>query len=294
MIKSMTGFGKEEANSKSGTIKIELRTVNHKFLDMSVKLPDGLLGFEDRVRGMIGRFVRRGRVNLSLIYEDGVNVTEKIVVDEKIARAYYRQLLGLKKNIHLEGSIRLEHIISLPGVITYEAKAALPENIWPCIEAALKKALKKLNESRLKEGMAICVDLKKRVKNIEKQTTLIKTRAKINIKLYRKRLKKSISEILGTSAARFDKGRLEQEVALYAKNSDVTEEITRILAHTRSLRDSIEKDIELGKKLDFIAQELNREVNTIGSKASDFKISQKVIQVKSEIDKLREQAKNIE
>lgn len=294
MIKSMTGFGKGEAKSRLGTVKVEVRTVNHKFLEMSTKLPDGLLGFEDRIREICGNFVRRGKVNLNLIYEDGLDSADKIVVDEKLAKKYYRELSNLKKKIDLEGSIRLDQIITLPGVITYEPRGALPTKIWSCIQRALEEALKNLDVSRVKEGRVLYKDIKKRIRNIEKATAVIKERSSINIKLYKEKLASRIKEISSGSVTTFDKGRLEQEVALYAKNSDVTEEITRISAHVRNLKDTIERYVEVGKELDFIAQELNREINTIGSKASDFKIAKKVIQIKSEVEKVREQAKNIE
>lgn len=294
MIKSMTGFGKGEARDKFGRVKLEVRTVNHKFLEVSAKLPEGLLDFEDKIRETVTRFVRRGKVNLNLIYEDGFDSADKIVVDEKLAKAYYKMLTGLKRKISLEGSIRLDQLITLPGVITYEPKGILTLKIWPRIERALKEAFENLDKSRLKEGKRLCIDLKKRIWHIQRAISVIKERSKINVKLYKERLRASIKEVSGASMKTFDKGRLEQEVALYAKNSDITEEVIRISAHTENIKDILENDAEVGKKLDFIAQELNREVNTIGSKASDFKISQKVIQIKSEVEKLREQAKNIE
>jgi uncharacterized protein (TIGR00255 family) len=294
MIKSMTGFGKGEAKGKFGRIKAEVRTVNHKFLEISTKLPEGLLDFEDRIREIASKFVKRGKANLNLVYEDGLDSADKVVVDEKLAAAYYKMLSALKKKIRLEGSIRMDQLIMLPGVITYEPKKGLSQKIWPSVEEALREAFRDLDRFRAKEGRALYTDLKKRIGYIEKAMSVIKERSKINVKLYKERLKDSIKEVSGKSMKMFDKARLEQEVALYAKNSDVTEEVTRISAHLKNLADTLENGLEVGKKLDFIAQELNREINTIGSKASDFKISQKVIQVKSEIEKLREQAKNIE
>lgn len=293
MIKSMTGFGKGQAENKFGGIKVETRSVNHKFLEISVKLPESLLDFEDRTREIAGRFVKRGKVNVNIIHEDGSGSAETIAVDEKLAAAYYRMLMNLKKKIRLEGSVRLDQIITLPGVIRCEPKGAISIKLWPCVEQALTKALKDLDASRQKEGRAIYADLKKRIVHVEKALTLIKERSRINVRMYKEKLKKSIRQ-LSNEAAKFDKGKLEEEVALYAKNSDVTEEITRIAAHVKNLEDTLTNGREVGKKLDFIAQELNREINTVGSKAGDFKISQKVIQVKSEIEKLREQAKNIE
>ena len=294
MIKSMTGFGKGEAGQKRAKMKAEVRSVNHKFLEITAKLPEGLLDLEDRIREVISRFVKRGKVNLNLIHEDGLDSADKIVVDEKIAMAYYKMLQALKKKIPLEGSIRLDQLIALPGVVKYEPKAVLPLDIWRLVEKALIEACENLNRARIKEGNALHVDLKKRVGLMKKAMAVIKDRSKVNVKMYKNRLKDSIKDLSGPSARPFDKGRLEQEVALYAKDSDVTEEIIRIKAHLDNLKDCLEKDSEVGKKLDFIAQELNREINTIGSKASDFKISHRAIQLKSEVDKLREQAKNIE
>ncbi|MCX5716465.1 MAG: YicC family protein [Candidatus Omnitrophica bacterium] len=294
MIKSMTGFGKGEAKGRSGTVKAEIRAINHKFLEIGIKLPEGIASLEDKIRELAQGYVCRGKVNINIAYEDGLGAADKISVDEKLAKAYYRQLNGLKKKIKLEGSIRLDQLIALPGVITYEPKKAAAHDAWPAAQAALRKAFRSLDSSRLKEGRALQADLKKRIKNIEGAIKVIGGREKINTDLYRERLKKSIKELSKGVVKDFDKGRLEQEVAMYAKNSDITEEITRLSAHMKNLRETVEKDAEAGKKLDFIAQELNREANTVGSKVSDFKISKKVIQIKSEIEKLREQAKNIE
>ncbi|MEI8175453.1 MAG: YicC/YloC family endoribonuclease [Candidatus Omnitrophota bacterium] len=294
MIRSMTGFGRGAAKGKYGTFKAEIRSVNHKFLELSVKMPETLSLFEDKAREVTAGSIKRGKAYLSVFHDDGVSSADKIVVDEKIARSYYQQLMGLKKKINAEGSIRLDQIIMLPGVIKYEHKEIAPAKLWPFVAEALAKALRDLNGFRDKEGRAILTDLKTRVKIMRAATAVIQERSKINVKAYRARLKTSIGELSKTETAGFDKGRLEQEVALYAKNSDIAEEITRISAHLDNLLDTLADDPEPGKKIDFIAQELNREINTVGSKASDFKIAQKVIQVKSEIDKLREQAKNIE
>jgi uncharacterized protein (TIGR00255 family) len=290
----MTGFGKGEARGKAGMVKADVRTVNHKFLEIGIKLPEGLLGLEDRIRELAQQHVRRGKVNINIAYEDGLEAADKICVDQRLAKVYYKQLSGLKKKMRLDGSIRLDQLISLPGVITYEPKKAHAADVWGPIQAALGQAFRALDRARLKEGMALYADLKKRVRIIEKAIEVIKGRTKINTDLYREKLKKSINELSKGIVRDFDKGRLEQEVALYAKNSDISEEITRLCAHMRNLSDTVEKDDEAGKKLDFIAQELNREANTVGSKVSDFKISKKVIQIKGEIEKLREQAKNIE
>ena len=214
MIKSMTGFGKGEADSRNGKVKAEVRTVNHKFLDVSTKLPDGLLGFEDKIREMIAKFVKRGKVNLNLVYENHIDSADKIVVDEKLAKTYYKLLTALKKKMDLEGSIRLDQLIALPGVITYEPKGVFPAKIWPFVEKAVKRAFEDLKVSRLREGRALSEDIKKRIRLIKAAMGVIKDRSKVNVKLYRNRLKNSTMEVSKGSAEGFDKTRFEQEVAL--------------------------------------------------------------------------------
>ncbi|MFH1848321.1 MAG: YicC/YloC family endoribonuclease [Candidatus Omnitrophota bacterium] len=293
MIKSMTGFGKGETTSPFGAVKAEIRTINHKFLDAFIKLPEGLSVFEEKVRTLVQRRVKRGKANLNITVDETSGASIKIVIDEKLAKSYHKQLLLLKKELGLEGGIKIEQIMALPGLIKHEAKGIDPQKAWPYVEKAINSACGSLDRSRLKEGAVIYKDLKKRTGSIKKAVAVIDNRSSINIQLYKKRLSKTIKKLSGSTMS-FDKNRLEQEVALFAKNCDVTEEITRIRGHLKNVSDTLSQNGEAGKKLDFIAQELHREVNTIGAKASDLKISQKVIQIKSEVEKLREQAKNIE
>jgi len=292
MIKSMTGFGRGEAKFKNGKLTIEIKTINHKFFDETLRLPNGITAFEDRIKEILQRKIKRGKINLNLIYDGKSLKNESISINEKTARNYYTELLKLKKGLGLKDEITTKDIIMLPGVLSYEALDKNLEKFWPKVKEALENALDRLIVDREKEGKALKADLTSRSKKIDKMLSGIKSRAHLNIGEYRKRFAERIKDLTG--GREIDMGRLEMEVAIFAKNCDISEEITRIKNHLSNFNKTISGSGEVGKKLDFIAQELHREVNTIGSKASDFKISKNVIEAKGEIEKIREQAKNLE
>ena len=292
MIKSMTGFGKGETKFKGGVIIAEVKTVNHKFFDASLKLPESIAPFEDRIKEVLQKKVQRGKINVNIIYDNRGSKSEIITINKKLAKNYYTELVGLKKHLGLKDSLGMREMVGLPGVINYEVTQAGLSDMWPKIEKALLSALSNLVADREKEGRATYHDFCKIIDNITKLLALIKSRAHINIKEYREKFAERIKDL--TSGRNIDKGRLEMEVAIFAKNSDISEEIARLKNHIANLKRTISLNGEAGKKIDFIAQELHREINTIGSKSSDFKISKNAIDIKSEIEKIREQAKNIE
>jgi uncharacterized protein (TIGR00255 family) len=292
LIQSMTGFGRGEAAFKNGKVTIEIKTVNHKFFDATLKLPNGISAFEDKIKEILQKKVNRGKVNLNLIYDGVLLKAEKIAINRKTARNYYDELTRLKRYLGLKDEVTTKDLVALPGVLTYVALDENLSKLWPTVKAALDKALDKLTRDREKEGRSTYLDLMKRAKNIEGMMAVIKSRAHLNIDEYRKRFADRVKDLTG--GRDIDRGRLEMEVAIYAKNSDISEEIARLKNHLSNFMKTIAGDGEVGKKIDFIAQELHRETNTIGSKASDFKISKNVIEVKGEIEKIREQAKNLE
>lgn len=292
MIRSMTGFGKGEAKFKNGQVVVEIKTVNHKFFDASLKLPETIAPFEDRIKEILQKKISRGKVNVSVIYDNRASKEEVITINRKLARSYYNGLSGLQKHLGLKDAVEMKDLIMLPGVINYEATEEALAMVWPKVEKALASAIEALVVDREKEGRAIYRDFCKRLDFIAKLLIEIKARSHLNIQEYRTRLAERVKDL--TSGREIDKGRLEMEVAIFAKNSDITEEIMRLKNHLVNFRKSIAANGEAGKKIDFIAQELHREINTVGSKASDFKISKDVIEIKSEIEKIREQAKNIE
>jgi len=292
MIKSMTGFGKGECKFKGGSVIAEIKTVNHKFFDASLKLPETIAPFEDRIKDALQKKVQRGKINVNIIYDNKVRRDETITINKKLAKSYYAGLVGLKKHLGLKDILGMKDMVALPGVINYEVTQTGLSDLWPKVEKALSSAVNDLIRDREKEGQATCRDLSGRINNIAGLLDEIKSRAHLNIKEYRNKFAERIKDL--TRGHAIDKGRLEMEVAIFAKNSDISEEIARLKNHLSNLKRTISLNGEAGKKIDFIAQELHREINTIGSKSGDFKISKNVIEIKSEIEKIREQAKNIE
>lgn len=292
MIKSMTGFGKGESKFEGGQIIVEIKTVNHKFFDASLKLPETIAPFEDRVKEVLQKRINRGKVSVNIIYDNSLSRDEVITINKKLAKSYYSGLIGLKKYLGLKEPLEIKDLIMLPGVINYAATQKNLAFLWPKIDKALNAAVTSLLADREKEGRAIYRDFCRRIDAVAKMLYEIKSRSHLNIKEYRQRFADRIRDL--ASGREIDKGRLEMEVAIFAKNSDISEEIARLKNHLANFKRTISSNGEAGKKIDFIAQELHREINTVGSKSSDFKISKNVIEIKSEIEKVREQAKNIE
>jgi len=292
MAISMTGFGRGEAKGKWGAVVIEARSLNHRYLEVSSRFPSSLQSLEDRVRDLLSKKIRRGRVTLSISFEKDGELGGLARVDEKKVRRYYETLSSLKKDLGLKGEVELGDLLSLPDVVRVETNSSEIEEIWSQVREALEKAVSQLVEMRETEGKALTNDLLRRVVLIEKEVTKVTRRSPSVLKQYRTRLLERIKELLG--AEKVDRNRLEQEVVFFAENSDIAEELTRIGAHLESFKKALSLKEEVGRKLDFIAQELQRESNTIGQKSRDFEISQSVIQMKGEIDRIREQIQNVE
>ncbi|MBP7055257.1 MAG: YicC family protein [Candidatus Omnitrophica bacterium] len=292
MIRSMTGFGRGHANIDGGAIAVEIKTVNHKFFDATLKLPPGLAMFEDDIKEILQKHIKRGKVSLNMVCDGKLFKAEKVSINRDAARAYYEELKSLKKSLGLQEAISIKDIIVLPGVLSVDAAGRITGQLWPQVKKALEAAITNLLKDRIKEGKSLYKDLSTRSKHIKAMLAIIRSRAHLNIEEYRKRFAERIRDLTGGND--INMGRLEMEVAIYAKNSDIAEEITRLQNHLANFDKTITANDEVGKKLDFIAQELHRETNTIGSKASDFKISKHVIEIKGEIEKIREQAKNLE
>lgn len=292
MIRSMTGFGKGEVQTKFGFFSAEIKTLNHKFLEITFKLPNSLAIFDDKVKTLVKNRIKRGKIYLNLIHETAEGGTGNIFIDENLARSYSSGLKRLRKKLNIKDPIRLADIVSFPGVINYKLAGKGTAKMWPFVKEVIEEALKKLVKDREKEGNALFKDLIRRINKVNRIVSNIKNKAASNVQKYKKKLEDRIKELSG--GYHIDAGRLEVEVALFAKNSDVTEELTRLNNHIHNFTRTIRKDSEVGKKLDFIAQELHREINTIGAKSSGFNVSSGVIEVKTEIEKIREQLKNIE
>ncbi len=293
MIRSMTGFGRGETSAPKGKIRVEIRTLNHRFFELSDRLPENFLAFEDKIRAEVAKKIKRGKVNLSLTYEGPKKSSPGFVIDKKLAANYKNLLIDLQRSLKLRGDISFSHIINLPNVITIEEGPKEEIKLWPNVKSALDKALASLVRMREEEGKSLRNDIIKRKTTILKEISSIEHRSKLAFKEYRIRLLKKIKE-LSLGKISLDKGRIELEVALFAKNSDVSEELTRLKAHLGSIEEALGREDEVGRKLDFIAQELHREINTVGQKTSDYRISQLAIAIKGEVEKIKEQVQNIE
>ncbi|MFH1846585.1 MAG: YicC/YloC family endoribonuclease [Candidatus Omnitrophota bacterium] len=293
-IKSMTGFGRESVKSPYGRITAEIKTLNHRSLSVTCNPFNGLFLLEERTKELLESKVFRGKIFVRISLEEAgqkKNI-EKVRVNESLAEEYLTKIRKLQKKLGLNGDVQIQELISLPGVVGDKTEQK-EENIWPHVRTALQKAIKKLVKYREEEGARLARDFRGRISGIQKSIKEVKKYEEKGIEDYRKKLIRSIREIAENVDA--DKSRLETEVASFAKNCDIAEEVTRleghIIAYIKTMKD-VKTDI--GKKLDFIAQEMQREANTIGAKASDFRVSKAVIDIKSEIEKMREQIKNIE
>jgi len=292
MIRSMTGFGKGTCPFKNGEVNTEVKTLNHKFLELSTRLPNNLDIFENKIRQMVQKDLKRGKIYISVFVEKKEDPRKKISVNKKAVKEYKRVIGELNRSLGYKGEISIDKIISMPDVIRYETETEDITKYWPYINKSLNQAIKKAVVMREKEGQYLFNDLKSRAKLIEKALIRIKKRAPLVVQKYRQKLWKVLKGASGD--VREDEERLEREVAVFAKSCDISEEVVRMYSHVESFIQGLNSKQEVGRKLDFIAQELHREVNTVGSKASDFKIQQDVIKIKGEIDKIREQVQNIE
>ncbi len=294
-IRSMTGFGQSSVRSPYGTINTEIKTLNHKSLSITCGAFNGFFFIEERIKSLIEPEIMRGKVFVNITKEDNIKRTyvPKAKINENAAKEYLRQITKMQKQLGVKGEVRIQDLLMFPGVIEQNTDEKDEEKVWPYIKKASEEALAKLMKYREEEGAKLAEDLLMRVKKIQGAVNDIKKHAKESVEGYRKKLSTMIKT--ATDKEELDRTKLEDEVALFARNCDITEEITRLEHHTASCRNILERERnEAGKKMDFIAQEMHRETNTIGSKSSDYRISSAVIEIKSEIEKIREQLRNIE
>ena len=293
MLRSMTGFGKGVSESRLGTANVEIKSLNCKFFEVVSKLPPNLTIFEDKIRELLQKRVSRGRLTLFLSYGSKVSKGDEVHIDKKIAKQYYDSIRALQKILGISGNVSLEQIVSLPGVISYHPQEDDAKKLWPLVSKSLVTAVEDLTRSKSREGKMLGKNLRQIVKTIEVALGKIKKRVPLVVCDYKKRLKKNVKALTG-SVRIHSPERVEEEAAIFARNCDITEEIHRICAHIAGFRKILQNSGEAGRRLDFVAQEMYREANTIGAKANDFFIAKEVIKIKSQIEKVREQVQNVE
>ena len=292
MIKSMTGFGQGAGGVTPFKWGVELRSWNHRFFECSTRLPNILSGLDDKIRDLVHRHIKRGKINVSITLRSKQAETNGLVLDEKKIDSYIRAMKRIQKKYQLSGPVNVNALFSVPSLFTVDHKEYTVEHYWSGLRSVLEHAVKGLLQAKTKEGHVLTQDLKKRIDVIERSIKHIESFAQRIPEERKKRLKERLTEL--THDIPIDAIRMEQEVALLAEHNDITEELVRAKHHLDYFKKSLAASEEVGKKLDFIAQEIHREVNTIGSKAQDFGIAEEVIKIKSELEKIREQIQNIE
>lgn len=292
MIKSMTGFGRGEAQDDTKKFTVEMKSVNHRFSEIVVRMPKFYSSLEDKIRKIIQQQVSRGRVDVFISYEEVGTKTKQVKVDKELALAYHNALRELEGTLNKQANQSLMDIARFPDVLKVEEDEEDLEKEWQVLKKAVEKAANQLVEMRGVEGAKLKKDLQERVETIGRINEEIKERSPKVVEEYKERLGSRIKELLGD--VQIDETRLVNEVAFFADRCSITEETVRLQSHLDQIKESLNSHEAVGRKQDFLVQELYREINTIGSKANDMEIAAMVISAKSEIEKIREQVQNIE
>jgi uncharacterized protein (TIGR00255 family) len=293
-MKSMTGYGRGESAQDGFKLTVELSSVNRKQAEISVAMPRELELLEAPLREVIHRAVARGRVNVRVsLHAVGGTRGARKHIDVALAKAYTEELVKLAKQLKLSGEVTLDQVLRAPGVFQTDEELAGSENLWPAVEQALNHALAALLKMRSREGAHLARDLALRISVMQKAVALVQKQAPVTAENYRLNLLDRI-KTAGLENIQPDDERLLKEIVLFADRADITEELTRLQSHFTQFADCCESKEPVGRTLDFLAQEMNREINTIGSKANDAVISREVVTLKAELERFREQAQNVE
>jgi uncharacterized protein (TIGR00255 family) len=289
----MTGYGRGECARGGFKFSVELNSINRKQSDIAINLPKELVELEPRIRDGINAQLSRGRINAVVAYHrSAAQAAEQVELDEPLALAYLKAIQRLQKKTKLTGAITLDTILRAPGVLKLAEAELDADALWPSVETALNQALAQLVKMREKEGRFLAEDLRHRLDLLAAGVARIRAVAPDTIKRYREQLQARIREA-GLEVPLEDE-RLLKEVVFFADRCDITEELTRLDSHFQQFRDGLNATTPVGRTLDFLSQEMNRELNTIGSKANAAEISQEIVKLKAELEKIREQVQNIE
>lgn len=292
MVKSMTGYGHNEYQNEEIRMSIEMKSVNHRYCDVYIRLPRQLSCFEDKVRSLITSRVSRGKIDVFINWENIGEGTKEVILDEGLARAYYAAMSKIAQSLGLRDDISSSSLARFPEILRLEKKEEDVEAIWAILENGVNQAIGTLITMREAEGEKLKRSLLEICTSIEGYRMKIMERAPQIVAEYKEKLSTRIRELLENNAV--DEMRIAMEVAMFADKASINEELVRLRSHLDQFREIIILDGPIGKKLDFLLQEMNREVNTIGSKANDLDVTRNVVELKSEIEKVREQIQNIE
>ena len=293
MIRSMTGFGHGEvSNDKNQKVTVEMKSVNHRYCDISLKLPKKLAMFEANIRNIMKEYASRGKIDIYVSYEDLSETAVSLHYNQAMAEEYMQVFKKMQEDFNIETKITAEALAKYPEVVTIEEVQQDEEVWWELLEAALRQAAEKFVETRTIEGANLKRDLLGKLDQMAADVAFIEERSPQIIAEYRSTLEEKVKEFLEDST--IEENRIAAEVTLYADKIAVDEEIVRLQSHISSMTDVLESDESIGRKLDFMAQEMNREANTILSKSSDVDLADHAIELKTNVEKVREQIQNIE
>lgn len=293
MIRSMTGFGHGEvSNDKNQKVTVEMKSVNHRYCDISLKLPKKLAMFEANIRNIMKEYASRGKIDIYVSYEDLSETAVSLHYNQAMAEEYMQVFKKMQEDFNIETKITAEALAKYPEVVTIEEVQQDEEVWWELLEAALRQAAEKFVETRTIEGANLKRDLLGKLDQMAADVAFIEERSPQIIAEYRSKLEEKVKEFLEDST--IEENRIAAEVTLYADRIAVDEEIVRLQSHISSMTDVLESDESIGRKLDFMAQEMNREANTILSKSSDVDLADHAIELKTNVEKVREQIQNIE
>lgn len=292
MIKSMTGFGRCELSEGQRKIVVEMKSVNHRYLEAGIKIPKKLNVFEARMRDLLKKYAQRGKIDIFITYEDLTENKVNLKYNREIAVEYMQVLDDMSQQFGLKNDVTVALLSRYPEVITMEEASTDEEELWHFIEKAISTACEQFVSARIIEGENLKKDLLEKLNNMEELVTYIESRGPEMMQEYRTKLETKVAELLGDT--QIDESRIATELVIYADKICVDEETVRLRSHIAHARQCLNEEGGVGRKLDFIAQEMNREANTILSKANDITISNRAIDLKTEIEKIREQIQNIE
>ncbi|MBQ2641405.1 MAG: YicC family protein [Lachnospiraceae bacterium] len=292
MIRSMTGYGRSELLSDSCRILVEIKSVNNRYLDIGIKMPRQLNQLEAQIRKELKKHMQRGKVDVFISYEDLTEANMSVKYNARIAQEYWKHFQEMAEEFGIENDIRVSSLARFPDVLTMEEEPADPEGIWDNLQKALLEAVDMFDQARRREGEFLREDLNGKLDEMLGHVEFISERAPGLIETYRTSLQDKVAELL--EASNIDDSRIAQEVTIYADKVCVDEELVRLRSHIEATREELSRGGSIGRKLDFIAQEMNRESNTILSKSDDREVSDHAIELKTSVEKIREQVQNIE
>lgn len=292
MISSMTGFGRFEQADTKQKITAELKSVNHKYLDVNIRLPRKFNVFEADIRNLLKSYATRGKIDIYISYENLAEATDVLKYNRDLAEEYYNYYKIIRDDFHIPGEISVSNIARSPEVLVLEEQEVNEEELWNDLKPVLENAFAAFAASRAKEGEALKNNIIIKLDEMDSHVAFLEERLPMIIDQYKIKLKERLKDLLDDN--KIDEGRIAAEVTIYADKVAIDEEMVRLSTHIRHMRDVLDKGKDIGRNLDFIAQEMNREANTILSKSNDIEITNRGIELKTCIEKIREQVQNIE